>query len=310
MSGIRGEVELVVLPDPIAEPLAPIVELGPLQFGAERYPVGSIDVVDWRGDLAAGNYSFWALSTDVDHVFSACAFQIIGPPLEVCQYWATNLRRIDYAGGTVNARAPYADVRGEGNFSIHGLTMWSTSTNYLLWDTSQDPDRWAIYQTSSYGNPGSEVAGYTTALTDRARDPHRNRVGPGNYFHVPSGDPPEARGNFLGLRANGDVQARRPGEASGALGTGGPDGAAFFEVGVGEIYWVDAGDPRTLYESPTYGTNPIRLRYAVDTSLPIFPARASDGDPGEPYVIYHTSGVTRGVVLVYRDENAPGTCAE
>ena len=35
------------------------------------------------------------------------------------------------------------------------------------------------------------------------------------------------------------------------------------------------------------------------------PAPSGNGEPGEPFIMYHTTGVTRGIVIAYRDDNDP-----
>lgn len=309
--GINGEVQFVVLPDPIGEPLAPLVELSALSDGDHRYPVHSIEALDWTGDLEAGDYRFRALSTDVARIHGR-TFNAVFRDWIVTTTWRTYVRRIETVNGVVTARAAYASVSGEGNFAIHGLTIFNAGSHYLTFDTSVEPDRWQVYYTTANGEPGTAVAGVTDVFESADRSPFRNRISPAHFYHVNSGSPAEARGNFVSLRTNGQARARRPLSSSEQiLGTGAPEGAAFFEVGEDEVFWVDVDDPRVIYESSTYGSNPTRLRYAVDTTLPVFPALGSDGEPGEPYAIYHTTGVTRGIVLAYSDENdeAAGECA-
>ncbi len=302
--GIHGEIQMLVLPDPIGEPLAPSVALGPLRNGSSRFPVRSIDVLDWLGDLSAEEYDFRAVSTDVEKVYTRNV-TVFG--VTITSSWRTNVRRLRTSGNPISqvlARDPYTYVEGEGNFGVRGLSIYGNAGHYLKFDPATDPDRWRLWTTTGHGLAGSAQANVTDAFEDLAVSPFRSRIVPAHWYHVNNGDALEGRGNIVYLHTNGSARARRANNnGEQVLGTGAPDGAAFFEVGEDEVYWVDAQDPRMLYESSTYGQNPIRLRYAVDAELPIFPALASTGQPGEPYVLYHTSGVTRGVVLAYSDEN-------
>ena len=81
--------------------------------------------------------------------------------------------------------------------------------------------------------------------------------------------------------------------------------AAFFEAEDSGAWLVDPEDTRTIYLGGSFNSSRMRLRYAIDTSLPIFPAPSSNGEPGEPFIMYHTTGVTRGIVIAYRDDNDP-----
>ena len=108
------------------------------------------------------------------------------------------------------------------------------------------------------------------------------------------------------------------GSSSGSASTvnisnsGAPAGASFFEIDYRTVWWVDVDDPRVVYMSKSYGQNPMRLKYAIDTTLPIYPSLGSTQQLGDPFLIYHTSGVTRGIVVAYLDENdtTQGECAE
>ena len=151
---------------------------------------------------------------------------------------------------------------------------------------------------------------YTDANDGSAASPMRNDVTPATWVHPISDvdgealNIDEAGGEFIYVDNTGNALARTPGQGDTALiGTGAPLGAKFFEVGVGKVGWVDVDDTRIIYQNSTYGVNAIQLKYAVDTTLPILPVRETNLGLGEGYVIYHTTGVTNGIVIAYLDEN-------
>jgi hypothetical protein len=320
-AAIKGEVDLVVMPDPIDDPFAPLGQLAPV-LAADGDPRGvhTLGVLDWTGDPAAGDYAFRALSTGIERTHTRRCFLIDGD--FVCSIgtsWETEIRRIRSYNGAceaddgipgvdcqILADPAYAGVGGAGNFAIHGLTIYNSGTHYTYFDPTDDA--WEVWYTTSTGSAGAIVGTFADVFTDIAAPPFRNRVSPAHWYHVNSGAPQEARGNYVYLHDNGSVRARRPlSSAEQVLATGGVIGedrvAAFFEVGEDEAWWVDADDPRVLYQSSTYGENGVRLRYAVDRTKPILPPLGSAVGLGDPFVYYHTSGVTRGVVVVYRDDN-------
>ncbi|MCB9535435.1 MAG: carboxypeptidase regulatory-like domain-containing protein [Myxococcales bacterium] len=326
--GLRGVVQFEVMPDPIQAPFATLSSLAQLRDASgDPASLNQLDVLDWLGDPATGDLRFRALGTNIERVHTRTCFVVPGQPAQcnVGTSWRTRALRVSTVGGctaenqagvhcTIRPEDPYDQVFGAGNFAIHGLSIYNTGSQYLRYDTGADA--WQVAYTTAAGDEGVLVEDLAPGLTDPADDPFRNRVAPAHFFHVNSGTPPEARGNYLYLHSNGQVRARRPlTSAEQILATGGPTAqgrtAAFFEVSEDVAWWISADDPRVIFQSPTYGQNPVRLRYAVDTTQPVLPALGSPGGLGDPFVLYHTSGVTRGVVIVYRDENdeAAGACA-
>ena len=82
--------------------------------------------------------------------------------------------------------------------------------------------------------------------------------------------------------------------------------APYFETALGVANFADGQNTRKLYLDSTYGTDEQRYRYPIDHAHGIFPYKLGGGI-GEPYVIYHTSGITNGIVIGYANE---ATCAE
>ena len=309
--GSLAVVEFVVMPDPIDEAQLPISYLGDLTHlsngSGTPYAVHSIDVVDWRGDYEAGVYSFRAFGTDVEHVYTLTDFFDLSTGSRIIgKEYYTHIRRFEYFGGSSSPliRTAYTSVEGIDNFNLFALSTYGSAVNYLKYDQTQ----WEIYSTSSYGSAGSAISNFTQSETDVDRSPFRTRAHPSHYIHVTgSAGASEARGSSIYLNDNNSalVKTKRADQNSvgGSSASGGVAGASFFEVGYRDAWWVDIGDSRTIYRSTVYGQNPTRLRYSIDTTLPIFPTPQGSLSLGEPYVVYHTTGVTRGVVIAYLDEN-------
>ena len=308
---------MMIMPDPIGQPNTQLVDIGQLEDSSgDGYALNSIDLVDWTGDFENGDYWFRGLMSDVTKIYGT---MFLGPQLIVTSSIRTHIRRIEYTSGNPypRARDAYHYITGRDNLSIHGLSLFNSGSTYLFYDDNES--KWTINQTNAYGSEGTPVSDFSSAETDEGQSPFRTRVHPANRFHT-AGSVQEARNNATYLKelsnSHSAVAYRAPyGSTSFVktnLGTNAPAGASFFEVDYRTVWWVDVDDPRVIYMSKSYGQNPMRLKYAIDTSLPIYPSLASTQQLGEPFLIYHTSGVTRGVVVAYLNENdtTADECAE
>ena len=316
----RGKVRMLIMTDPIGQPHSQLIDIGDLEDSSgDGYALNSIDVVDWMGsdnDYENGDYPFRGLMSDVAWVYGL--FYFSGNPV-ITQSYRTYVRRIEYTGlgSYPRARDEYHYITGRDNVNIHGLSIFNVAATYLFYDDSAS--QWSIYKTEAYGSEGTPLADFSSDETDESHSPFRTRVHPANRAHT-IGNPQEGRINTTYLRelssSHRATAYRAPyggtSQRTNTLGTVAPAGASFFEVGYRQAWWVDADDPRVVYMSTIYGQNPMRLKYAIDTSLPIFPSLESTQQLGEPFLIYHTTGVTRGVVVAYLNENDTSLdeCAE
>jgi hypothetical protein len=318
----RGKVRMLIMPDPIGQPYSQLIDIGDLKDSSgDGYALNSIDVVDWMGDdedYENGDYPFRGLMSDVAWVYGHNGLFLGGNPV-ITQSYRTYVRRIEYTGSSSypRARDEYNYITGRDNVNIHGLSIFNVAATYLFYDDSAS--QWSIYKTEAYGSEGTPLADFSSDETDESHSPFRTRVHPANRAHT-IGNPQEGRINTTYLKelssSHRATAYRAPyggtSQRTNTLGTVAPAGASFFEVGYRQAWWVDADDPRVVYMSTIYGQNPMRLKYAIDTSLPIFPSLESSQQLGEPFLIYHTTGVTRGVVVAYLNENDTSLdeCAE
>lgn len=298
--GTPGAIQLMVMPDPIGAPNQQIVELDTIATA-----IRSIDVVDWRGDYAASDYRFRALATHSVNQFDDALFQPIGGPHFDTE---THLSRIRYESSSLTAfdDGSFATVSGGEGLKLRGLAIFSSVVSYLMWGGNN----WVIERADLTAGTDSAVSNYTDINTDPDASPMNNDAMPATWAHR-DGNPQEARINFLYLSDEGDdslsihkAVAQRSNQTSvSVLGDKAPLGAKFFEVGDGAVWWVDVNDARIIFQDTEYGVNPTQLKYAIDISQPILPVRNTTLGLGEAYVIYHTTGVTNGVVTSYLDEN-------
>ena len=264
------------------------------------------------------DYRFWALATHSAEVFWQCTGLCnTGQPDRVDQ--KTHLSRIRWESSNSTAYQDHelATVARTEEIHLRGLSMYSSKSSYLQWDDSKwvinrgDHENWSASSPRFWPNI-SEVSDYLDTNTDPTLSPMKLDVRPAVWPHV-TASPLKGRSNFLYLSDEGDdalsihkAVAQRSDQTSSSrviIGTKAPLGAQFFEVGENEVWWVNISDARVIFQNSEYGLNPTQLKYAVDLSQPILPVRDQTGGLGEAYVIYHTSGVTKGVVTAYLNEN-------
>ena len=268
-----------------------------------------------------------AIGTDTDMVTSRSDG-------ENSRYFRTNVRRVrlnftppepgilDGVGRGFTDPAFSYTLGDLAHQNQYGLSIYSNIFRYLK---HEENGGWGIYRGwGSSANPTETgPLANTAGLGDDVADsPYGKSVAAAYWSHLAQNDALGfgSIGNFLYLRTAGVTsQAKACGsnntnctERNAVLGSGAPAGARIIEAGPGEVFWVDANDNRTFYLSSTYGQNPTRVRYAVDPTQPIFPGFSEDAGPGTPFAIFSTNGVSRGVVVAYRDENdeSQGKCAQ
>ena len=150
----QGDLEFVVIEDPIDEPVAPYVSLGYYRTagGGDKLPIRSIDVLRW--DNPGINYNFKALGTDSARVYSTTSERPVDGPMitRVVREDRTYLRRIDFSGGDVLGRSPFDYVTGLGRFDIFGLSFQVAIRNvhyhYLKYDTADEVWRIPVWSAS------------------------------------------------------------------------------------------------------------------------------------------------------------------
>jgi hypothetical protein len=302
-TGTPGTMELLVMPDPIDTPNQQVVVLDTIATA-----IRSIDLVQWRSDFAAGDYRLRALVTHSVKQYNDSVFQPVGSDHFDTE---THLSRIRYESSslTVFNDGPFATISGAEGLKLRGLAMYGIMAGYLAWDGVN----WVIERAAVNAGldpPVSAVSSSTDINTDPDASPMRNDAMPATWAHR-AGNPQEARINFLYLSDEGDdalsihkaVAQRADSNFFSVLGKNAPLGAKFFEVGNHAVWWVDVNDSRVIFQDTDYGVNPTQLKYAIDISQPILPVRNGTLGLGEAYVIYHTTGVTNGVVTSYLDEN-------
>ena len=196
---------------------------------------------------------------------------------------------------------------------IRGISYLNTgvlnqNASYLKYDTTSGA--WALYDSNIvFLGLSTDLLDYPLVNRTTHVSPYGIDVRPANWIHGPSiGGSPSEQTVYLKAPSQGGRLFTAAARVSGAnsvteLGTRAPARATFFEVGKDKVWWVDAEEPSIIYQSTVYGQNPIQLRYPVDTTKPIMPVRSTTLGLGEPFVMYHTTGVATGIVIAYLNED-------
>ena len=320
--------KLWVYPDPIDSPLkvgevlTENMLLDPSGAeDSEGLAIVSIDALRWYSD-----YDFTAIATTAET--SLAALPIVG--LNNNRF-AHRIRRI----GRVNGEMEVFSVRDSvvvtipTNYTTANILSSDAHMNQLR-GLALSSDRMAYLKTGSTHwelrvdehdpSRNQAVETWFDNADDLSVSPYNVIAGPALLKHTWPATTDLSR-LFTFLNQSGAPVNNRAGDdffgwgAGRSLGSGMPNFttanyAPYFEVKAGdeaEINWVDPTDLRSIHMDDEYNTtDKQRYRFPVDIEKGVFPYLLGGGD-GEPYVIYHTKGLTQGIVIGLKNE---ATCAE
>jgi len=292
----HGDTYLVVWPDPLNNPDSLADRVGPILNPADSdndVAINNIDVLQWTGT----RHSFRILASDT-------------------QVFLDYLRKIVFDDDGTYDPPPfptatvYRTMDSSFWMGMRGLAFGGSRSLYMKYYSS-GPARWSLVRSLAVDTAGAEYHYYPASsnlTTAMSKQLFGTVFRPSQWGHV-TGD--EGHQGSLYLIDKDIVYKRAYDAAETEIGTQGAGSSIYYEQrGVSpaaESAWTDSDNPKRFrLNEDYYDTSSMQaFRYTIDTSKPIF--GTGQHGSGDPMVVYHTSGMIKGVVIGYKNNSG---CAE